>query len=501
MSSELEEIYKLKKSVSAKNELAEVQRQKEIDEQMKGLSLSEREYNEFLKKRSDYHPSLYDVNLALDDFVVQDYHSRMALFTSFVMSKIPTYVSGVSAGGKSVIMEAVSNCLMPNDVLLIESASDKAIYDQQYQIKKASYLIMRELNKINPAMIEILKNFGEGKPFLYRRSGGICGKLAEIELPPKPFCFSKADESTDTVLIPPELMSRVVEITVNGSQEQTKKVLARKAINAENPFDIEQVDMVQRAMLRYHISTAPEYDLYINPMSSKLIDTIPTVFTSSRRDFDKYLKNIVGVSRFNYKDRMCVIIQDKRVQFITPQDVAINQMIFGKVLIQSSLHCSDLEKLIISVIKYGGSLSKSQVQSNLRKCSMNCTIKLIGSHLDHLVDIGYLDVTKEGSSNFYNVSNFYEEFVIKPDFREIVDYAKQIMLSTEHYKPYADEYIDRYCNDDKLFIIDPFSGNRIDILSHDFGSPTDLEDGDTRMKRIDDAETVKKKAVNLADFM
>lgn len=500
MSSELEEIYKLKKSVSAKNELAEVQRQKEILDEMKGLGLSEEEYKEFLEKRDSYNPSLYDVNLALDDFIVNEKHNRLALFSAFIMSKIPVYISGNSASGKSNLQQSVVNLVMPSDALILEGSSDKAIFDQVYQIKKSKYLVIREINKINPMLVEILKSMGENQPFIYRRAGGLGSKLSEIEIPPRVFCFSKADDSTD-ISIPAELMSRVVELVADGSQEQTKKVLSRKALDHENPFDIQQVDFVKRAMLRYHISSAPDYDVYINPMSTKLIDSIPTVFTSSRRDYIKYLTNIGGVARYHFKDRIEAIIQDKRVLFVTPQDVFLNALIFNKVLIQSSLRCSDLEKFIIQVIKDGGSLSKQQVQVGLRNLSLNYTKKIINIHLEHLEDIGYIESTKESNTLYYTVSSFYNEFSMKMNFREIVDYCIETMKSVEHYSPYCTEYINRYCADDKLFVIDPFSGKTINMLEYDFTSPLEVDLSGTRMKRIDDVETVKKKAVNLADFM
>jgi len=500
MASDLDDIFNVVKKKSVQAEVGEVQRKREIENMMKELNLSESEYEEFLEKRDDYKPNLYDVSLALDDHIVNEKLNRLALFTAFVMGNIPVYVSGGSASGKTILMEGMIHCLMPGDILILEGSSDKAIFDQVSQIKRAKYLIIREINKINPMLFEILKSMGENKPFIYRRSGGLGSKLSEIEIPPRCFVFSKADESSN-IEIPAELLTRVIELVVDSSQEQTIQVLARKAMDHENPFDIERVDLVQRAMLRYYISMAPDYDLYINPMSTKLIDVIPTVFTSSRRDFSKYMRNIAACSRFSYKDRIDAIIQDKHVLFVSPQDVFINALIFNKVLVQSSLRCSELEKLIIQVIKSKGSLSKQQVQSNLRTWSINSTIKTINSHLEHLTDVGYLEASKEGNQLFYTVSSFYDEFSMKMDFREIVDYCIETMKSIDYYKPYCEEYIQRYCTDDKLFVIDPFSGKTLDMLQYQFDSPLEVNEG-TRMKADGkEVSNKNKNAVSLTDFM
>jgi len=497
---DLDKLLQDKKKNGMNASFEKAQREKELEKRMQELGLNADEYKIFIEQKDSYRPTLYDISLVLDDFIVGEYFNRLALFVCLALSKISVYMAGPAASGKTALMDAAIDCIIPKDVLLISNASDKAIYEQLREITEASYIIMPEINKINPMMFEILKDWSEGKSSFYNRAGGIASHLAKTELPSKPFCFSKADESCN-IEVPEELVSRIVVITVDSSQEQTKKVLARKAQNIADPFNIKHVDVVKKALLRYHIHASPTYSLYINPMGPELIETIPTIFTSSRRDFDKYTKCIEGISRFYHKDRLKAVIDGHEVQFISPQDVAINQMIMGKILVKSSLHCSDLDKLILQVVKTGGSITKSQVQTNLRKCSVNTTGKNIDSRLKDLIDIGYIDEVKEGSNKFYSVSDFYKEFILKPDFRKIVDAAKYQMLSNEKFRPYAEEYINRYCTDDKLFIIDPFTGVNINILEYDFSASVDMGEDDTRIKILDAAQETVKKPVSLADFV
>jgi len=495
MASDFSDIFKQVKKNNGQAQFAEVQRKREISEEMKELGLTEDEYTEFLKKRDSYKPTLYDATLMLDDVITGEISNRLALFTSWILSQNCHFIEGPSSSGKTAIMDAVIGLVMPSEVLRIDNASDKAIYDQRREIERATYIIMNEVNKINANMFEILKDWSEKKSSLYARAGGLGSNLEKIELPYRCFSFSKADESA-TVEVPQELIYRLVEITVDSSQEQTKKVLSRKAQNIEDPFSIKHVNTLERSLMRYHISTMPKNLIYVNPMGQKLIETIPTVFTSSRRDFDKYVNNINGIAKYYYKARMQVMIDGKEVQFITPADLALNQIVFGDILVKSSLHCSDLDKIILQVIKNGGSLDKKQIQINLRKCSINTTVKNINKRLDELVDVGYLESEKDNTKIFYSVSNFYKEFVINPDFRAIVDYAKQQMRENEKFKPYAEEYIKNYCEDDKLNIIDPFTGLVINILTYDYSSQLEIEMDDTRLKTVRD-ESIKLNDMSL----
>lgn len=433
-----------------------------------GLNLSEREFETFKQTRDSYDWSLFDVNEILDDRVVGEYTTRMSTFTIFILSKIPTYMSGPSAGGKTVLMDACIDCLMPGDGVLIEGGSDKVIFEMQRDIRNAKYVVITEINKVNPMVVEIFKSWGEGKTFEYKRAK-VQGGYANFVLDCKPFIFSRADESADLVDIGAEFRSRLIELTVDGSQGQTESIMDRQAENVENPFDIKRVDHLRKACLRWHISNLPEYDVYVNPAAGILREYIPTVFTTARRDFPKYLKNTEGIARFYYKNRMSVTISGQRTLFVTPQDMFLNHFIFGTSLVQSALRCSPLEKGMLRVIDKEGESTKQHLQRYLRIDGVNSTLKNIENHLKHLVDIGYVNVEKPGKENLYSVSDLYKEIVeINPNFKDVIEYAKNTMQTVEHYQPYADEYIARFCSPDSMIVQNPITGESINILEYDF---------------------------------
>lgn len=500
MASELEVIF----SRTVKEQKAELNKAKkdlELEKILKALSLTDEEYEQFQQIKEEYRPTLYDVNLLLDDTIVGEYTARMSIFTAFILSKLNMYVSGPSASGKSALMDACINCVMPEDMVLLEGGSERVIVEQEHEIRKCKYLVAKEINKVNSELtLEVLKSFGEGKSFQYKRSS-IRGGYDSFELEPRPFIFSRADESAASNPIGVELMSRLTEVTVDSSQDQTIAVLTRQAENFVNPFEVNHVDLVNRACLRWHTSNLPEFDVCVSPAAQLLKDYIPTVFTSARRKFVQYKANADGIARFYYKERVTGEIQGKTVIFVTPEDYFYNHLIFGQNLIDAALQCSNLQKTIMKIIMDNGNLSKQDIQQKLRSYSINQSIKTLESHLAHLSDLGYLTISKEGRENFYSASSFYKYFNLRPNMKEVIERCRQVMQEIDLYTPYAEEYIARFCDPDNACAVNPFNGKRVDMLHFEFKSVFDLDTGTTRMQdRTPEEEPVKKGFTCLNDF-
>lgn len=498
MSSVLDEIYAKKKKESGQARVAEAQKRKELDEEMKGLGLNTEEYKEFLEKRDSYKPTLYDVNRILDDTIVSEYTSRMSVFLTFILAKQNVYVSGLSGSGKSQIMNGVTSLVMPKDLCMINGGSEKNLLERKHDINKCKWLVISEINKVDSMLtIEYLKTAAEGKMYTYDR-GGI--NKCHIELEPRSWIISRADESATTNPIGIEMMSRLVEIVTDSSAEQTLNILTRKADNYKFPFKINKMDMVKKSCLRWHISQIPDVDVCINPAADLLADIIPTVFVSARRKYDQYAINCEAMAKFHWKDRMIVDINGNKTLFVTPVDIWQTHLIFGQHLIDAALQISSIQKLIMKIIIEEGQSTKQEVQRYLRTYSLNLATKVIETHLGHLNDLGYLAVDKPSKELVYSHTDFYKHFELNPNMEKIVECCKHTMLTESTYQPFAEEYIERFCNPDNMRVLNPFTGECVDILSYDFGNVFGVEEGSTRMKVVE-AEEPKKKAFSLTDFM
>jgi hypothetical protein len=258
--------------------------------------------------------------------------------------------------------------------------------------------------------------------------------------------------------------------------------------------------MVERACLRYHISNLPKFDAYVSPAAEALTTCIPIGFTTSRRKFDQYISNAGGIARLHHKKRVTGIIQEKSTIFVTPEDYFLNHLIFGQALTDAALQISPLQKTIMKVIIDMGSCNKSEIQQNLRSYSINQTANNIESHLKHLDNVGYVNKTKEGQNNYFSASSFYAKFNIKPDMRKIIEQCKSTMETVSWYEEFADEYTEKFCKN-KMFTINPFDGERVNIIEYEFASVLDYNNNTTRMSHASEMIKAEKKGASLFDYV
>lgn len=460
------------------NEIAaKALKRKELERDMIELDLSNDEYQKYEEYRELVRPQLYDINLMMDDFIVGEEFNRLSVFTVHILADGCVYISGDSGAGKTQLMEAVAKTLLPGKYLIIGQCSDKAIYEKAYQIKKCTHVAFPELNKIanNPNVIETMKSWGEGKDADYDRSK-MGNSLQHVELPRRPFIFSRATESSVSNPVPGELYTRVAEFAVDSSIDQTRAVMHRVAEDVENPFDIKRIDKVQAASYKYYVSNLPKYDYYINTAAGCLVEYVPAMFAASRRDYKKYLENTGGISRFYHNDRLTFDKDGKSCLMVAPLDVFYNHIIFGQTLIRSAMRCNEVEKTIIKLVEEGhGGLTKQEIHAGLRENNINTTMTNVSTYLASLTDIGYLDTRKEGTNNIYTVTSFYKGFEIEPDFHKIIEYMVDRVTTNAHYDSIADKFVSEYCDKESIGGIDPFTGDIVDIFTYKFESVNDIE--------------------------
>jgi hypothetical protein len=454
------------------DEIAKLKEQAEQEKERELLELSESQYAEYLSHRDTFIPSLRDIDEMLDSRIVGERYNRLSVFTVFVLSKICVYISGDSGAGKTQLMDAVTSTLLPGYVCQVSQGSGKLIFTNKKarEINKASYIVMPELNKVhaNLDLVEVLKTWGEGKNASYERSE-FGKKVDKVPLDCKPFIFSRATESSKIAPVPGELMTRVAEFMVDSSKEQTSDVMDSIAEAAEDPFSVVERDVVKEALIKYYVSNLRHDNSFMNPMAKVLTNYVPKVFAASRRDFKRYLRNINGICNFHYKNRMYIEHQ-RRVYLITPQDVFYNHIIFGQTLIRSAMRCNQIEKKIIKICSLTKSgFTKGQIQAALRSDSINTTLNNVETHLNELVNIGYLLAEKTGREYYYCVSDTYREFESKPNMRELVEYTIQSINHNPHLTDaQKSEYINRYCKGTALAVVHPFTGETVNILDYEF---------------------------------
>lgn len=428
-----------------------------------------------LTKATDtsYKPSLYDVHRVLEEEVVGEQESRMSLFTNWILSERDVMMAGQRSSGKTFITDHVRSFVGEleksprGQSLVLSSGSEKSAWYEADKLNKAKYIVVLELNKLPTEMKEVLKDWGEGKDSTYKTtimSGGT--RLTKsITLKRKPFVFCLADEQEMNV--DAQLSARLTVIRTDNSITQNKNIMKHQAMLARLPTNPLKVDEEVKQKLVYHITTLPILDKYLwkNPAAELFIDSVPPFFTDCRRDFPKYLENAAGICRFYWKERLTMKINgDKEAYFITPQDMWLNHIIYGKTIINSALKCNNIEREMMGILQSADiPLKRVDVQKELKRRGMTLSSSMIARHLNTLVDLGYLEKDNvEGNKKVlqYTIGKMFEEFSFYIDWKTIIDYAYNSMRKL--YPDIAEEYYKRYC---KVPLVNhPFTNEVINLL-------------------------------------
>lgn len=422
-----------------------------------------------------YKPNLHTIHKILDEHIVGEFESRMALFTNWILAERNVNLAGQRASGKTWLVDNV--CIVipqSNGLYNLSAGSEKSAWYQAEQIKRHNYIKVPELNKLPKENLELLKDWGEGKTAEYRTTiieGGY-RRIQSMKITPKPFVFCLADE--EEMKIDDQLRSRLTVIRTDQTEEQNNAVLTRQAELAmlpDNPYEV-ALDNIED--IRQHIATMPP--LYTNdknqnrllhtefrhPASLLFKDCIPKYFTDCRRDFPKYLANTFGITRYHWKERIFVEKNNKRIFFVTPEDMYYNHIIYTNILVESSLRCSNMERQFIMILQNTKQpLNRNQIQIEIRKIGMNVSSHMISRHLHALSDLGYVETIKIGNQHAtYKEGPLFKDFSFVVNWQDIIETCIKNMK--DYYPTIAEDYISKFCGT-TIPVIEPFTGEELDL--------------------------------------
>ena len=414
----------------------------------------------------NYKPTLYEIHQVLHQEIVGEHESRMSLFTNWVLGHQNVMITGARASGKTFITDHIRKYFLKDKCYAIEMGSDKSGWYQTTNIEKADYILIYELNQLPKDFHEVLKMWGEGKEATYKvvsMEGGF-KRVITKKLPPRPFAFCLADE--DETRINEQMNSRLTTIRTDDTINQNKAVMFDQANLAALKKNYKEIDHQKIQNLKLHLDSLPSFEKneFKNPAASLFVEAIPPFFTDCRRDFPKYLANCMGICRYHHKERSKIKTKFGHAYFITPEDMLLNQIIYGNTLIQSSLKCTNLQrKMIIILNEYRGLMDRNKMQRHLRQHGLNISAHMITRHLTDLTNIGYCESEKESSSSpvKYRSASFVEDFKLDIDWKKVIELSFKIV---EQEYPEALEAYKKSC---KKEITHPFTGEMINMENYD----------------------------------
>jgi len=428
---------------------------------------------------------LFDVHKIIDVYVVGESETCMATFTNWILACQNVNMTGQRSAGKTFITSNVAKLLPDvNGLYNLSSGSDKSHWYQAEALNKHSHVMIPELNKLPKQALEILKDWGEYRASDYSVTIFEAGnrRVHKYKMPPKPFIFCLADE--EELEIDEQLRSRLTIIRVDISEDQNIAVNYNQAQLAMLPNNPKIDNMNNFDEVKSHIANMPPWDVesFRHPAATEFVNSIPTTFTNCRRDFPKYLRNTFGITRFYHNDRISKDINildsnnklvTKKIFMVTPADMFYNHLIYGNILIESSLRCNAVERTIIKILKETGQpVSRDVIQAKIRLKGMNISAQMITRHLKELRNLGYVKnvEVKKNTMAVYTVGELFKDFNFEVNWKEIIDICKTNIK--KYYPEIADEYIKRFCEDP--VVIHPYVGTEIKLLELNY-EPKELE--------------------------
>jgi hypothetical protein len=173
---------------------------------------------------------------------------------------------------------------------------------------------------------------------------------------------------------------------------------------------------------------------------------------------------------FHYEDRMEKPLPNRRESvslLVTPADVWYGMRIFGEQMVLSALNLRDKDFEMLNLIRNAeDGLSKADIQMEMRDEGYNITNRDVASALDTMLTKGYVRKDQSQSPVMWAPAPFASKATreVKMDWEEIVEDTKEIAAETLPGNV-ADEYIERYCEGDGMFVTHPFTGESMNITN------------------------------------
>jgi len=430
------------------------------------------------------HPTLYDIKESFKVIKTKNYDGVMGeddtclvVFTNFVLGRKPIILTGTRASGKSCIMRTVATyCKRP---AILGKTSEKApIYDFQ-RINKSTHLVVPELQKVSATTIEMLKDFGENEDFTYKTANDLTG----FRLKAKPYITSKADENAFE--LGEELLSRLTTVRVNSSEEQNKVVVSWQLDKYKNPLSQRSMTEKDLNELYAYVHSLPDIEEldFAYPPGSYMSRAIPTYFPDSRRDVQKYLRNTFAIALFHFWDRIVYKPKEgKPILLVTPEDIFLNHLLYGKILRDSSLKINEIQYKILEILDKKArdssfkAMKINDIHKSLLQMGVNVSPSTVKKFCNNLYkSSGFIVKNEDTRPHSYEIGEAFRDFSVELDWEEIIKICEDGIRAT--FPDLANEYIERFCRNPTT--IHPLTGEKIDITKYKIKRDSEIKLAET----------------------
>lgn len=445
-------------------------------------------------------PTLYEVLQVTRDFgLVGEADTVLTLVLAMVRGHL-VVMSGLARSGKDFVVDAAEE-VFPADELIHHWPADEsetAAYYNRDEINRYPVHRFPDLARLPEHQERILKAFGEGrdasriKTDITKAEHESQVEGQTIECPHTVVAFIASDNENIDLNDYPELRNRAFIVSVDSSEEQTRAVNQRKAMEHAGVTE-RRVEPVRKMEIQNYHASIPTEDWLkegrkiLNPAAVEIHEQepIPQMFPEARQDFDRLLEFMETVALYHYLDRLVV---DSKM-YVTPVDIWEAMTVLGNKMVMSALNLRREDRAILDLLEdASANLTKADIQQNLRSQGFNITDRDVRRSLDSMRTKGYVRV-HQGNTNEYSVNEFASvtHHDAGLDYDEVVSAAADNIYEVAPPEK-ADLYVDRFCRGNGLITTHPFTGEAVDITESDELDEM-LDAGERRIEAVlDDGE-------------
>jgi Fe2+ or Zn2+ uptake regulation protein len=388
---------------------------------------------------------------------------------------------GIARGGKDQVLNCALEAYPDNTVYEWSNGDDSATapYYNATEINSHDVHYLGDLARLNETVERIAKAWGEGKDAKRGKTDVFQAEGEEhveqvLKCPRTVFCTVASDNRNFDLNDFPEVQKRAFMLGVDGTEEQTIKILRRKALEHMGQTE-RTVKPIRKAQIQNYMGDIPigafhgsANNRILNPMAGEMIEqtVLPTAFVEARFDGDRLLEFIETITLVNHSARFTVDTGTGYTMLVAPADVWYGMKILGENMVMSSLNLTDEDQAVLRYLRESSSLpTRKDIQQGLRQAGYAITDTDVKQSLDSMRQRGYV-AEQDESPKTYKLSEFASvtQHKIGLDYQKIVDAAKQEIYNTPGIpEDVASAYVRHYCEGEGLLAVDPFSGETINI--------------------------------------
>lgn len=425
-------------------------------------------------------PTLHEVlSLMQDSGLVGEERTVLTLVLAMVRGHL-IVMTGPARGGKDACVDAAEEAYNVDEMVYRWPVDDSetAAYYNRDEINQYPVHRFPDLARLEDHHEKILKAFGEGRnaernrtDIMAEQAGGEAVEDQILECPKTVIAFIASDNKQIDLDDYPELRNRALTLSVDASEEQTRRVNRQKALERAGQNE-RRVDPIRKTEIQqYHNSIPVDYWTsagreIVNPAAINIHDQepIPEKFPEARQDFERLLEFMETVALYHYGERLVAEYDGTERLYVAPIDIWEAMSVVGNKMVMSALNLTKEDRAILELLNNSNEeLTKAEIQQALRAQGYHIADDEVRSSLDSMRTKGYVRVHQD-NVNTYTFNEFgqvvYHDAGI--DYEDVVGAA-----SEEIYKiapdDAADLYVEQFCSGTGTIATDPFTGEAVDI--------------------------------------